>query len=94
VCLHGRPQDFFQGRAKFSRGGGAKTYYLPKKRLRTYYFHSKKLKNTLFWPAKGRGASAPSCPPLQTPMCVCEGERERKKDGGEGERTKKRGSVR
>jgi len=65
---HGRPQTFFQGRSKFSRGG-AKTYYLPKKCLKTYYFHSKKSKNILYWPAKGGGeASAPSCPPLRTPM--------------------------
>jgi len=33
---HVRPQTFFQGRAKFSRGGGAKTYHLPKKGLKTY----------------------------------------------------------
>jgi len=49
--VHGRPQTFFQGRAKFSRG--AKTYYLPKKHLKTYYFPLKKSKNILFWPARG-----------------------------------------
>jgi len=47
---HGRPQTFFQGRAKFSRG--AKTYYWSKKCLKTYYFHSKKSKNILFGPAR------------------------------------------
>jgi len=50
---HGRPQTFFQGRAKFSRGGGAKTYYLPKKHLKTYYFPLKKSKNILFSRVKG-----------------------------------------
>jgi len=53
----------------FSRGGGqnfpggSKTYYLPKKCLKTYYFHSKKSKNILFWPAKGGG----QVPPLPLP---------------------------
>jgi len=53
-------------RAKFSRGEGAKTFYLPKKCLKTYYFHSKKSKNILFWLAKW--GKCPSCPPLGTPM--------------------------
>jgi len=40
---HGCPQTFFQGRAKFSRGGG-KSYYLPRKCPKTQYFLSKKSK--------------------------------------------------
>jgi len=55
----GRPQTFFQGRAKFSRG--AKTYYLPKKHLKRYYFPQKSAKNILFWSARGHG------PPLALP---------------------------
>jgi len=47
-CVHGRPQTFFQGRARFTRGVCAKTYYLPEKCLETYYFLSKKMKNILF----------------------------------------------
>jgi len=39
--MHGRPQTFFQGRAKFSRGA------------KTYYFPLKKSKNILFWPTRG-----------------------------------------
>ncbi len=39
--------------ADFFPGEGPKTYYLPKKCLKTYYFHSKKSKNIQFWPAKG-----------------------------------------
>jgi len=47
--------------AKFS-GGGGETYYLPKKSLKTYYFLSKKLKNILFWPAKGKWGKCPLLP--------------------------------
>ncbi len=43
---HGRPQTFFQGRAKFSRG--AKTYYLTKRHLKRYYFRQKSAKNILW----------------------------------------------
>ena len=43
-------------------GGGAKTYYLPKKHLKRYYFPQKKSKNILFWPAKGGGGGQE--PPL------------------------------
>jgi len=50
--------DFFQGVATFSGGGGQKhTICLIK-----YYFHPKKLKNILFWPAKGG-----KCPLLPSP---------------------------
>jgi len=52
------PRLFSRGRQNFpGGGGGAKTYYLPKKCTKTYYFLSKKhtnfyQKNILFWPAK------------------------------------------
>ncbi len=55
-------------RRLFSRGGqnfpgGVKTYYWPKKCLKTYYYHSKKSKNILFRPARGGG----KCPLLPSP---------------------------
>ncbi len=46
-CCHGRPQTFFQGRAKFSRG--AKHTIC----LKNIQFSFKKVENKLFWPAKG-----------------------------------------
>jgi len=81
---HGRPQTLFQGRAKFSRGRGAKTYYLPKKCPKTYNFLSKKSYNILFWAGQG-GARDPSCPPLRAPMVTL---------GGKGGLTKFRVSSR
>ena len=66
---HGRPQTFFQGRAKIFQGG-ARTYFLPKKQQKRYYFSQKSLKTYYFWPAfasQGR-ARAPPCPPLRTSM--------------------------
>jgi len=53
--------DFFPGEGKIFQGG-AKTYYLPKKHLKTYYFSLKKSKNILFWPARGGQG-----PPLALP---------------------------
>jgi hypothetical protein len=41
---HGRPQTFFQGRAKIFQGWGARTYFLPKKQLKRYHFPKKSLK--------------------------------------------------
>jgi len=61
---HGRPQTFFQGRAKFSRGG--KTYYFLKNTLKRYYFPQKKSKNILFWLARG-GDRGGQGPPLALP---------------------------
>jgi len=59
---HGRPQTFFQGRAKFSRGWG-----------KNILFSSKKSQKLTILAGQG-GSRAPSCPPLRTPMeckCVC-----------------------
>jgi len=69
IHRHGLPLTFFQGRAKFSWGAGAKTYYLPKKCHKVCYFLSK-VKNYTILAAKGWGvgASDPSCPPLRTLM--------------------------
>jgi hypothetical protein len=44
---HGRPQTFFQGRAKIFQGG-ARTYFLPKKTTKKILFTPKKSKNILF----------------------------------------------
>ena len=65
VLYQGRPQTFFQGRAKFSRGGQKHTICLktPKKIL----FFSKKVQKHTILAGQG-GARAPSCPPLRTPM--------------------------
>ncbi len=65
--VHGRPQTFFKGRAKFSRGG-PKTYYSPKKHLKTYYFPLKRSKTYYF--GRPGGSRAPFCPPLRTPMVL------------------------
>jgi len=54
---------FFQGRAKFSRGGKNILFA-----LKTYYFPLKKSKNILCILAGQGGSRAPSCPPLRTPM--------------------------
>ena len=64
--------DFFPGEGKkFQGGGGAKTYYLAKKHLKRYYFSQKSKKTYKFGrPGGARGARAPSCPPLRTPMNV------------------------
>jgi len=67
--LHCRPQTFFQGRAKFCRGGGQKhTICLKDTKIFT--------KTSLLFPWKSRpsqrGARAPSCPPLRTPMVIYE----------------------
>jgi len=68
VSFYGRPQTFFQGRAKFSREGD-KNILFAQKTLKKILFSSKKCKkNILFWSA--RGARAPSCPPLRTPMSL------------------------
>jgi hypothetical protein len=66
---HGRPQTFFQGRAKIFRGGGggAKTYFLPKKQQKDTIF-PKKSKNILYLAGQGGGGKSPPCPPLRTPM--------------------------
>jgi len=61
-------------RRLFSRGGqnfpgGAKTYYLPKNaKIHTIFFQKSQKKHTILVGQGGRGASAPSCPPLRTPM--------------------------
>jgi len=52
-------------------GGGAKTYYLPKKTLKKtpkniLFFSKKSQKHTIL--AGQGGSRAPSCPPLGTPM--------------------------
>ncbi len=47
-------------------GGGAKSYYLPKKCPKTYYFLSKQSKIILFWPAKG-GQETPLALPCGRP---------------------------
>ena len=58
--IHGRPQTFFQGRAKFSRG--AKTYYLPKKHKNRYYFSQKSQKTYYFGRPGGGGGKCPLLP--------------------------------
>jgi hypothetical protein len=73
MYVHGRPQTFFQGKAKFSRGG--KTYYVfALKTLKTYYFPLKKSqKHTIL---AGQGEGGGQGPPLALPCghpCVCLG---------------------
>jgi hypothetical protein len=66
----GRPQSFFHGRAKFSRGGGQEPTFCLKNNKKDTIFPKKFQKHTIFgqpWPARG-GARAPPCPPLRTPM--------------------------
>ncbi len=73
-CYHGRLQTFFQGRAKFSRG--AKTYYLPKKHLKTYYFSLKKVKkHTILAGQGGQGPplALPCGRPCMLPNQKCKG---------------------
>jgi hypothetical protein len=67
VYIHGRPQTFFQGRAKIFQGW-ARTYFLPKKQRKKYYFSQKKSENILF--LAGQGGKNPPCPPLRTPMSI------------------------
>jgi hypothetical protein len=64
---HGRPQTFFQGRAKFSRGG-AKTNYLPKKHPKNYIFleKRKKVKKTYYFARPG-GREEGKSPLLPSP---------------------------
>jgi hypothetical protein len=62
---HGRPQTFFQGRAKIFPGG-ARTYFLPKKMKKILIF-PKKSENILFLVLADRQEPTP-CPPLWTPM--------------------------
>jgi len=64
---HGRPQTFFQGRAKFSSGLGQKHTFCLKNALKKILISFKKVKNILIWPAEGRQVF-PSCHPLRTPM--------------------------
>jgi hypothetical protein len=59
---HGRPQTFFLGRAKIFQG--ARIYFMPLKQQKRYYFSLKTLKTYYFT----RGARAPPCNPLRTPM--------------------------
>jgi hypothetical protein len=58
-------------RRLFSRGGGARTYFLPEKQQKRYHFSQKKVeKHTIFgrpWPA--RGARAPLALPCGRPCC-------------------------
>ncbi len=69
VCVtHGRPQTFFQGRAKFTG-----TYYLLKNLPKNIQFFSKKFKTSYI--GRPREASAPACRPLWTPMCMCDSQR-------------------
>ena len=70
VSGHGRPQTFFQGRAKIFQGG-ARTYFLPKKQRKRYYLSKKSLKTYYFWPARGGGKS----PPLPSPADAHGGKR-------------------
>jgi len=60
--VHGRPQTFFPGRAKFSRG--AKTYSSRKKMPKNKLFSFKKVEKHTILAGQGGGARAPSCPPL------------------------------
>jgi hypothetical protein len=61
---HGRPQAFFQGRAKIFQGEGAKTYFLPKKTTKKILFFQKKSKNKLFLAGlAGQGQQEPPLPP-------------------------------
>jgi hypothetical protein len=56
---HGCPQAFFPG--------GGKTYYLPKKHLKTYTIFLKRLKNILFSTARGRTRGFPIALPCGHP---------------------------
>jgi hypothetical protein len=60
---------FSRGGQKFSRGGGARTYFLPKKVTKNILFFPKKAKNILFFADLGRkeGARAPLPPPCGRP---------------------------
>jgi hypothetical protein len=60
--------DFFPEEGK-NFPGGARTFFLPKKRQKILFF-PKKSKNILFLTGLGRpeGARAPPFPPLRTPM--------------------------
>jgi len=60
--------DFFPGEGKIFQGG-AKTYHLPKKHLKTYYFLLKKSKNILFWLARG-GQGPPLALPCGRPCII------------------------
>jgi len=66
-CYHGRPQTFFQGRAKFSRGG--KNILFALKTPKNILFASKKSQKHTILAGQG-GSRAPSCPPLRTPMAL------------------------
>jgi len=65
--------DFFPGEGKIFQeaGGGAKTYYLPKKMPKNILFSFIKVKKHTILAGQG-GSSAPSCPPLRTPMAECQ----------------------
>jgi len=61
--IHCRPQTFFfQGRAKFSRGWGAKTYCLPKEHQKNIQFISKKVKKHTILSGQGGGGKNPLLP--------------------------------
>ena len=65
---HWRPQNFFQGRAKFSRvgrGGGSKIILLALKHQKRYYFSQKSQKHTIL--AGQGGARAPLALPCGRP---------------------------
>jgi hypothetical protein len=52
-----------RGGQKFSRKGGARTYFLPKKQQKRYYFSQESLKIYYFWPAlAGQGGGARASP--------------------------------
>ncbi len=53
--------DFFPGEGKIFQGG-AKTYYLPKKHLKTFYFPLKKVKKHTFLASQGGGGKGPLLP--------------------------------
>ena len=64
--MHGRPQTFFQGRAKFSRGRGGGKHAICYLVVNILFFAKKVEKHTIL--AGQGGTRAPSCPPLRTPM--------------------------
>ncbi len=69
--IHGRPQTFFQGRAKIFQGGQEPTFCL--KTTKKNIFSKKVWKHTIFgrpWPA--RGARAPLSLPCGRPWYHCQ----------------------
>jgi len=60
---------FSRGGQNFAGGvGGGQKHTICLKMPKTYYFHSKKVIQHNILAGQGGGASAPSCPTLQTPI--------------------------